>query len=499
MDSPAPASPLLRRSSRRLAWALGALLIAAYAWFLRTHIAPFAGGSDSSGYLNSAALLARGELTEPIPALPGHGAAEFGAGTHVPLGYIPRTETGRMAPSYPLGLPLHLAAWAAPFGLDWAAIPLNLVTALASGGLCYLLARRLAVPAAPALAGAALLLLNPLFLFAALQPMSDLLALAWALAALYAALRLPEGRRWAWLCGLATAVAVLVRPTNLLLGLPILLALGSRWRLYPWVALGGLPGALCLLWYNREVYGAPLASGYGDVWSAFSTAYAAGNLAHFARWLPLLLTPLVLAGIAAPFRAPGRRREWLVLGAWAALLVGFYAFYYHSGETWWYLRFILPAFPVLILALVAALHSFTAGRARGPLLLGGLLAAAFAWSVVLGHRLEVHRNKAGEALYRDSVQWAQTHLPASSAVACMQVSGALHYYTDFLLVRWEQIPPAAIGPLHAALAAQQRPLHAVLYDFEVADAQRRLGGRWTPLERIRQATVWRIEPEPAAP
>ena len=45
-----------------------------------------------------------------------------------------------------------------------------------------------------------------------------------------------------------------------------------------------------------------------------------------------------------------------MLGLWAGLLTGLYAFYFHSGETWWYLRFILPAFPVLILAALVVLQ-----------------------------------------------------------------------------------------------------------------------------------------------
>ena len=57
-----------------------------------------------------------------------------------------------------------------------------------------------------------------------------------------------------------------------------------------------------------------------------------------------------VAALATPWVPVARRRELAVLGLWAALLIGFYAFYFHSGESWWYLRFILPAFPALLLA-----------------------------------------------------------------------------------------------------------------------------------------------------
>jgi len=470
---------------------LFALLLAGYVWFLRSYTSPYAGGSDSSGYLNSAALLKAGLLRTPVPGLPGHGAVEFGLGAHVPLGFTIRAGTDLMAPSYPIGLPLHLVAFSWPVGLDWATVPLNICSALAGGLLLYLLARRLELPPGIALFGAGLLLLCPLYLFSALQPMSDLLALVWLQAALYAALRVREGRGWAVFCGLATALAVLVRPTNVLLALPLLLALGPAWRSYLWVGLGGLPGALLLGWYNSRVYGAPFTTGYGEVWSAFSREYAGHNLGHFARWIPVLLTPLVLAALAAPFQPALRRREFLVLGSWAAVLIGFYAFYYHSGETWWYLRFILPAFPALILIALAALHSLTARARRRTAIWGLLVAAGLAWETVLLGRLELVRIKPGEATYPESAAWARAHLPADAVVFCMQVSGALHYYTDFLLVRWDQT--TEMPRLLRALEAEHRPVYAVLYAFEEPQVRERLGGRWTRLGQVHQATIWRID------
>lgn len=499
MDTPTPTRPSDSRRAFFLAAAGCVLLVAGYAWFLRLHIAPYAGGSDSSGYLNSAALMLDGRLSVPMTTLPGHTAEDFGVNAHLPLGFTDSLESSRMAPSYPPGLPLHLAAFSSLVGLDWAAIPLNICSALAGGALLYLLGRRLGLPRPLALAGVALLLLCPLYLFSAVQPMSDLLALVWSLAALYAAGRARENSGWAWFCGLAIAVAVLVRPTNLLLGLPVILALGTAWRCYPWVAVGGLPGAILFAWYNRQVYGNPFTTGYGDVWFIFGAEYLPPNLRHFACWIPALLSPLVLAALATPFLRAVRRRELFVLGTWAVLLIGFYAFYYHSGETWWYLRFILPVFPVLILAALVALHSLTTTvRWRKPLW-ALLLTAALAWEIGMTYRLEVPSVKSGEATYPDAAAWARTHLPAGAAIFCMQVSGAFQYYTDFLLVRWDMVQPADMLRLFRALHEQKRPAYAILYDFEEPRAKQSMGGTWTKLARIRQATVWQVEPFPGSP
>ncbi|SDS24497.1 Dolichyl-phosphate-mannose-protein mannosyltransferase [Opitutus sp. GAS368] len=478
---------------------LVAVMVIGYALFLRQYTSPYAGGSDSSGYLNSAALLLTGRLTTPKPVLPGHTVAEFGIGVHVPLGFLTRVGTDEMAPTYPLGLPLHLAAFSWPFGLDWATIPLNICTALAGGGLLYLFARRVGLPPSWSLAGAAVLLLCPLYLFAATQPMSDLLASVWCLAALYAALRAREKWSWGLACGFAVAWAVLVRPTDLLLVVPVALALGLAWRSYLWVGLGGLPGAVLLAVYNDKIYGSPFITGYGDVWLSFSREFAAHNLPFFALWIPGLLTPLVVAALTAPFRPPGRQRELGVLGAWAAVLIGFYAFYYHSGETWWYLRFILPVFPALILAALVALHSFLAAAPRRKIIGPLLLAAGLAWEIAQVDRLQLLLNKSGEATYADASSWARDHLPANAAIICMQVSGALHYYTDFLVIRWEQVAAGDLLRLAQVLHAQHRPTYAVLYDFEEADARQRTGGRWTKIIKIRNATVWQVDLPIAAP
>lgn len=494
MDTPAPARLKAFLLPRTPSVVLLAVLVIGYAWFLRLHTAPYAGGSDSSGYLNSAALLRAGRMSTTARTLAGHAAADFGMMAHQPLGFTTRAGTDQMAPSYPLGLPLHLAAFSYLVGLDWAAIPLNICSALAGGTLLYLLARRLDLPPSLALAGAVVLLLCPLYLFAALQPMSDLLALVWSLAALYAALRAREGWGWALACGVAVAWAVLVRPTNLLLVVPVALALGTSWRSYLWVGLGGLPGALLLAGYNRQIYGSPFVTGYGEIWAIFRWEYLAHNLGFFARWIPGLLSPVVLVALAAPFLPAARRRESLVLGAWAALLIGFYAFYYHSGEAWWYLRFILPAFPVLILAALTVLHSLTATMPGRKVIGGVLLAAGLAWETCVTRRLEVLQNKFGEATYPDAAAWARTHLPADATIFCMQVSGAFYYYTDFLLLRWDQFRMDKQAALLAALADEKRPVYAALFPFETPEALERIGGHWTKLATVGQVTFWRRQP-----
>ena len=496
MDHPPPAPRFPRPLWLRPG--LAAVIVAGYTAFLCQYISPYAGGADSSGYLNSARLLSRGEVSAPVRTIPGHPAREFGAATYQPLGFTLPASGDRMVPTYPIGLPLHLLVGAGIAGWSRAAIAVNLLMALGSGGLMWAFARQLHLGPMAAGAGAIVLCLCPVLLFSALQPMSDLLSLAWSLATLYCALRVRDNLLWACACGVAFSLAVLVRPTNLLLAIPTLVALAWHWRVFLAVTLGGLPGSTLLAFYNWKVYGTPVTTGYGDVRSAFSPDFLPHNLLHFAHWIPLLLTPLVVGALAAPFLPEARQRGFAVLAVWSATLIGFYSFYYHSGETWWYLRFILPAFPTLIIAALFAMESI--GRNSGiparirPVAAAVLMILAAGWQIAQSRRLHVCQLKRDEQSYPDAAHWARANLPPEAVVFCMQVSGAFYYYTDFLLLRWEQTAPDQFAGLLAAAAQANRPVYAALFPFEQPEALERVGGHWTKLATVGQVTIWQRQP-----
>ena len=212
----------------------------------------------------------------------------------------------------------------------------------------------------------------------------------------------------------------------------------------------------------------------------------------------MVLSPLIILAFAAPFVAAGRQRGLAVLAVWSVVLVGFYAFYYHSGETWWYLRFILPAFLVFIVAALTVLESVRQGTRSRPGTAAGalalLLVLAAGWQIAHYRQLDVLHLKEEDQSYPDAAEWAQKNLPAKSAVFCMQVSGAFFYYTDFLLFRWDQIPPEKYGPLLGAIAGQDRPVYAALYEFETPAALEKIGGKWTKLATVGQATFWQRQP-----
>ena len=172
---------------------------------------------------------------------------------------------------------------------------------------------------------------------------------------------------WALASGVCVAVAFLVRPSNFLIIVPVVLAIGlSPGRLFA-VALGAIPGVAAWMAVNHAAYGGYLQSGYGAIGNEFHAALVPGTLVYCLRWLPVLLSPIVLVspGILAFMRL--RPRVAAVLASWAVVFVAFYLPYRWTHEDWWFLRFLLPAAPALIVAgLIVLQQCFERLQARFP-------------------------------------------------------------------------------------------------------------------------------------
>lgn len=500
MDStPAPAPP---RAATPARWVRALLVVAfaGYAIFLARHVGAYAGNSDSSGYLNSARLLSQGEATTPQRVPAGLDYTQFDGFAFTPLGFRPLPEA-KMAPTYPIGLPLLLAATAAVTG--WSSAPplVMLASALAAVALMIPLGRAAGLPFAWSVFGALVFAAGPLTTFMSIQLMSDIPATAAVTAAVLCAWRSRAQPRWAVFAGVVFAVAVLIRPNNFLLLIPLALCLGLDGRRWLGFTLGGLPGAVLQLAYNRAAYGHPLASGYGEgLVQSFTFGIVPTTLAHYARWLPVLLTPVGLAAIALPWLGRRSRFAW-VLVAWIAVTFGFYAAYWHTHETWWYLRFLLPAFPACLVAGLLVLRQgwlrLAPTRLQPPLVARSIAAAAAL--VVLGHsalwhqRLDATLIGDGESVYPEAAAWTRAHVPADAILVAQQTSGALFYSTRLPVARWDSLTASDF----ARLTAVGRPIFAVLFPHEIPTALGpRLPGRWEKFGAVRHVTVWRWSPVP---
>ncbi len=479
----------------------GALFaLAAFGVFLATHTTTVAGGSDSSGYLNSARLLAAGHLQGELRV-----PAEFGPQSELnralfaPHGFFPYPDNPALPPTYPVGLPLHFAAAGLIVGWHLGPLFVEIGAALAALWLCYLTARELGVGPALAASGAVVLGVCPVFIISSIQPLSDTLATTWALAAVLTALRASRHRAWAAVCGTAFAVAVLVRPTNAVVLPALVVLLGLDWRRLGLAALTGAPGALWLGYYNHTLYGGALKSGYGDWRAAFDTVYVPPTLLHFAYWLALLLpAALLVLPLAAPFLREFRNRTLVALALWFGAVITLYACYNVSREVWWCLRFILPALPALILAALLGievlLHRFPAPQR--PVLLVAVALFLSLWAVAGSaywtKKLGVLYVKGYEQVYADAAHAARRLLPPDSLIICFHTGGSLYAYTDFPILRWDQIDPVQFARFTALTARSDRPVCAVLFDSEEKEALReRCPGEWTRLGTVKNVGLWR--------
>lgn len=476
--------------ARRPGLVLLGLLLACLGYVLIRHVDACAGGSDSSGYMNQARLLAQGRIHVPVRALPGLKAGDFSEFLYSPLGFRPDRDT--IVPTYPIGLPLLIAAAAAILGWSQAANVVIVLHALAAIVLIYALARAMTIRWRGALVAAVCLGASPLFLFFSLQTMSDTPALTWVCATAWTAWRARErGGWWPLWTGFCFSVAVLIRPTDVLLAPALVIAWWPLWHRRTLLGiLGGLPGAAALLIYNQAAYGSAFATGYGEAGTLFQSGVVEQTALHYLYWLPLLFTPAV---VCFPLLVLRPTRAACFLLVWAAAYLGFYVCYYHTHEAWWYLRFILPAAPALILGWIWALRPYLQwipARSLAAALAIAAIVGTYAY-VIRRDRLPALSAGKGERTYPLAMDWLRANVPPGSVLLCMQTSGAAFYYTPFTLLRWDEIERKNEPEVAEAAANAGRPIYAALFPFEQKEVlDKRMPGDWRKLAQVRAVTIW---------
>lgn len=497
-----------RRSRRSAAAALG-LLAAVYAWVAFSHAGRSVGGSDSSGYYNAARALAAGRPVERIetPTAP---VRPEEVHLFIPLGYVVGPEPGTMATFYPPGLPLHFVAAAALAGWDLGPFFVSPLAAVASLLLLYFLARELALSRIGSLAAVAMFASVTVFSFYAVQPMSDVVAAAWAIATILLALKSRRHPNLAFAAGFAFGAGVLVRPASAILVLPLLFAFAPRPRIWASFVAGGAPCAVFLFAFNRACYGGILRTGYGlgGAGSGFALANFPERFRHYVRWISAMMSPLVPAAwllLGADNRRPLRTR--LLLLSWFGGFLLLYCFY-GPYEAWWYTRYLLPGIPALPLAavmlaesLLSRLRERAASRPGAGVgaLRAGRVAAAIAFLVVcfvgirLGRRYDVLDIGRSDSIYRDGIHWAAARVPKNALVVAMQFSGAMKAYHWGKLVRWDWMEGKNFPEFRRRMEAAGYVFYALTYPEEVPEVAARLPGSWKHRGSYRQATLWELQ------
>jgi hypothetical protein len=489
----------------RLPHAIAALLVVA-ALFVGIRWGSFvAAGSDASGYVSQAEMWLRGELTMVAPQWAQDGRWNDAGWTAAPLGYRPSPTSYILVPTYSPGLPMAMALFQAGGGRDAVYYVVPLLGALAVW-TTFLLGSRLAGPWA-GVVGAGLMLSSPTFLLMLVQPLSDVpTAALWGLA-LWLAAR--EGWRSAAAAGAAVALAILVRPNVAPLAAVVALIVavkpGRRMRDLAAFAIPIVPAIAGIALLNAHLYGSPLRSGYG----ALDTIYRADriwpNFLTYATWMLGTQTPLVLLAFGAPFagahRRGGRRVAVLTVIVFPVAVFLLYLPYV-VFEVWWYLRFLLPAYPPL-LAGVGAVTVAIVRRAPRPLPARAaamlLVCAVAAYGIRYSDPFGVQRQ---DRRYLRMASFA-AQLPARSVFISLAHSGSIHYYTGRDILRWELLEPEALDTAVAYLRSQGHDVYLAADVPEVTDFKRRFAPSATvdALDRaesinVGDAVLIKLEPRP---
>jgi hypothetical protein len=485
---------LAHRRDRSLLFAAGALL-ALYSLFLIRHSAFAVGGSDSSGYLNTARRLGAGTLVARPRSLDRLGLADPQAVACIPLGFVTGPRPGTMAPFYPAGFPAHLLAAAVIAGWEVGPYLVSPCAAIISLLLCYRLGRDLGLSAWASAAAAAVLAAWPVFLFQALQPMSDVVAMFWCLAAILFARRAQGRSAWALAAGAAFGIAVLVRPTNALLLLPLSFALPLSRRRLALFAAGGAPFVALLAVYNRLCYGSALRSGYSVIGlsEAFASSHFPARVAYYADHLLQTLAVVVpIAWLAVSIDRRVALRDRALLVSWFGVFFCFFCFY-GPYESFIFVRFLLPGIPALMLgaALVIDRWRTASGAIRfAPLAILVLVLTAEGRQT---RRLGVLGAVRDQSIYPEACRWAEARVPPGTVLLSAQASGALEYYTDATYLRYDWLDPGSFSRLQSQRKLTEDCV-ALLFSNELEDFQKHVPGRWVQIGELREVALWKLEP-----
>src|SRR5688500_9651939 len=335
----------------------------AYAVLLFRNTSLAAGGPDESGYMNAARMIASGTLRLEVDALARLGLDPSFLDVFTPLGFNSTGERS-IVPAYPPGLPVHLLV---------AGHYVSPLLALGCLLLTYALGRELGLTPAYATAAAAILAVTPQFILFALQVMSDVPATFWALLAVLLALKSERRPVLAIAAGAAMAIGVCVRPTNVLVALPVVLAMQGRLGLLLRAAAGALPPLIALLWFQNAVYGSPFATGYGTPGQVISFDGFGEKLVFYSTWMARTLTPLIAPlGLLVLFHRRVVLWHRALLAAWYLVFLLFYCGW-GLFEEWWYTRFLLPATPAIIIAALLLVRDFSRHRAVAAVLIAVMI------------------------------------------------------------------------------------------------------------------------------
>jgi hypothetical protein len=474
----------IRRVSGALAVATVAIAVCAFGLSRGSRAA---GGADPFGYVSQAYLWLAGDLVIEQPL-----SREFPwphpEETLSPLGYRPGETRHTIVPSYAPGVPLIMAAFHKIFGYCGPYIVTPIFAALLTVAT-FTLAKGLTHSDRIALTTTALIAGSPAFLFNLMFPMSDIVAASLWTAAL--ALLTWSGLAAAAAAAALSGLAILVRPNLVPLAMVLVVAAAVWPRAAPRrnaaaratvLSAGVITGALIVASVNRRLYGSPLASGYGDASILYSLAYFGTNLRRYFGWLTqsetwlivLAVLPIALKRVRQTIAV---RSAPLVLVLFVAIVFASYMFYL-PFEDWWFLRFLLPALPIVFLFEAIAIDWIVGARRlryhrMALIFILGAVVAYRGWFVTAHGLMRIGTD---EQRYVAVAQYIERALPTNAVVLSMQHSGSIRYYSGRLTFRYDLLSPSRLTSVLEWFRGRGFRPYILLDESERADFTRHFAG-----------------------
>jgi hypothetical protein len=251
----------------------------------------------------------------------------------------------------------------------------------------------------------------------------------------------------------------------------------------------------------------------------FNWSHVWPNLARYPRWLLETETPFVLLALIAPFvlqpihaarlDQPSPRTIAVVWLCFIATVLLSYLFYLPFDE-WWYLRFLLPAYPpILVLSSAALVRLLTPLTRVAPDAKG--FAAAAVVALVARHGVDYAVNRGAPDLWRAEQRYLTVGeyaamLPDRAVLICMQHSGAARYYSGRITVRYDVMRPTDLDLVLAELRRLGYYPYLVLDDWEEPKFRDRFKGQsalaaldWTPVAQLHSNQVRIYDPADRQP
>ena len=416
-----------------------------------------AGGSDSYSYVSQMDLWLAGTLKVPVSM-----AAQVpwpdALATFTPFGYSAVANESAITPITGAGLPLLMAIFKTIGGHAAAFLVVPMTGALLVW-TTFLIGRRVASDTI-GISSAWLVATSPTFLMMFKSQMSDVPAAAfWALAT-YG--MLGNSRRSAAAAGLAASIAILIRP-NLAPIAPVIAVWSffsmNRQRAALFCA-AALPGAIAVAVINASLFGSPFSSGYGELTSLFSLDNVPATLGSYVGWLIGTQTPLVFAGLfilrIAPLLGLIMLTVWLLYAP------------YPSFDAWWFLRFLLPAWPAMFIGVSAAISRLFDREPRwGRAATIAIVLALGAYGLAVTAQRRVFTGDEGERRYATIAQLVASNTEPDAMIMASIHAGSLRYYAGRATLRFDILDGDWLDRAALWLDARGRHPYIVIEDWEM--------------------------------